>query len=82
MESLNQTYIKWETESGFIVYLLDNDEDQSVHVEETDEIDLSEVIQHVNLGGSVFITRRRKPNLNISSRKASIVKPKEIKKLR
>jgi len=71
MESLSQTYIKGEVEVQFIIYFLNNDEGQSVHVEEADEIDFSEVVQHVNLGGSVFITQRRKPNLKISSRKAS-----------
>jgi len=74
MESLSQTYVKGEAEGQFIVYFLDNDEGQSVNVEEADEIDFSEVIQHVNLGGSVFITQRRIPKLNISSRKASIAR--------
>jgi len=83
MESVSQTYVKEEAEGQFIIYFLNKDEGQSVHVEEADQIDLSEVIQHVNLGGSVFITQRRKPSLNISSRKASIVKKfEEIKKLR
>jgi len=74
MKSLSQTYIEGETGGQFIVYFLNNDEDQSVHVEEADEIDFLKVIQHINLGGSVFITQRRKRNLNISSRKASIVR--------
>jgi len=64
MGSLSQAYIKGETEDQFIVYFLNNDKGQSVHVEEADEIDFSIVVQHVNLGGSVFITQRRKPKLN------------------
>lgn len=44
----------------FIVYFLDNDEDQSVHVEEGHEVDLSKVIRYLNSGGSVFITHRRR----------------------
>jgi len=38
-----------------IFYLVDN-EDQSVEVVETGEIDFEEVFQHLRLGGSVFIT--------------------------
>ena len=45
----------------FIVYFLYDDEDQSVHVEEADEIDLTKVTRHLDLGGSVFITVRRTP---------------------
>jgi len=45
----------------FIVYFLYNEEDQNVHVEEAEDIDLSKVIQHLDFGGSVFITHRRYP---------------------
>jgi len=45
----------------FIVYFLYNEEDQNVHVEEAEDIDLSKVIQHLDIGGSVFITHRRYP---------------------
>ena len=51
----------------FIVYFLDNGEDQGVHVEEAEEVDLSKVIPHLDSGGSVFIARRRKPQTNIVS---------------
>lgn len=50
-----------EEEENFIVYFLYEDEDQNVRVEEVGEVDFLEVIQHLNFGGSVFITRRRKP---------------------
>ena len=50
-----------ESKHKFIVYFLYDDEDQSVHVEEADEIDLAKVTQHLDLGGSVFITLRRTP---------------------
>lgn len=50
-----------DNEHKFIVYFLYDDEDQSVHVEESDEIDLTKVTQHLDLGGSVFITLRRAP---------------------
>lgn len=45
----------------FIVFSLYNDEDQNVHVDEAKEIDLSRIIQHLDSGGSVFITHRRRP---------------------
>lgn len=45
----------------FIVYFLYNEEDQNVHVEEAEDIDLFKVIQHLDIGGSVFITHRRCP---------------------
>ena len=50
-----------DTKHRFIVYFLYDDEDQSVHVEEADEIDLTKVTQHLDLGGSVFIALRRNP---------------------
>jgi hypothetical protein len=45
----------------FIVYFLYDDEDQSVRVEEFEEIDLAGVTRHLSIGGSVFIARRRDP---------------------
>ena len=50
-----------ESKHKFIVYFLYDDIDQSVRVEEVEEIDLSRVTQHLDLGGSVFITHRREP---------------------
>ena len=64
MKSVSQTYK--ETERGehkFIIYFLNDDEDQSVHVEETEEINFPKVMRHLNFGGSVFITHRRSPIL-------------------
>ena len=61
MKKSSETCVKQEEVGRFIIYFLNNDEGQSVHVEEAEEIDLSVVIQHVNLGGSVFMTQRRKP---------------------
>ncbi len=46
---------------NFIVYFLNEDEEQTVNVEESSEVDLERIVQHVNHGGSVFITRRQKP---------------------
>ncbi|MFB0504476.1 MAG: hypothetical protein ACETWE_11630 [Candidatus Bathyarchaeia archaeon] len=63
-EELNQTFVDTEEtgeEHRFIVYFLYDDEDQTVYVEEAEEIDLSKVFQHLNLGGSIFITHRRNP---------------------
>ena len=62
MENIIQTNFT-EKEGQFIIYFLDDDEDQGVYVEENDELDFSKVIQHLNLGGSIFITQRRKPKL-------------------
>jgi len=64
MEIPSQILTESELENSkhkFIVYFLYDDEDQSVHVEEADEIDLAKVTQHLDLGGSVFITVRRIP---------------------
>lgn len=48
----------------FIVFFLNEDEDQSVRVEEVEKVDLSEVVHHLSFGGSVFITHRRRPKRN------------------
>jgi len=48
----------------FQMFYLKDDEDQSVEVEEVEEIDFSEVKKHVKEGESVFITRKRKQKLN------------------
>jgi len=61
MEDLNQAFVDREgTREGhrFIVFFLYDDEDRTVYVEEAEEIDLSRVFQHINLGGSIFITHR------------------------
>ena len=67
---LNQAFIETEAESEehrFIVFFLYDDKDQTVHVKEAQEINFSKVFQHLSLGGSIFITHRRKPQRDISS---------------
>jgi len=71
MSSSSQTCFKEEAENHFILYFLSDDKDQSVHVEETEEIDFFKVILHLNSGGSVFITHRRNPKNNIRPRRQS-----------
>ena len=55
----------------FIVFFLNDDKDQSVHVEEVEQVDFFKIIRHLNLGRSVFITHRRKPQRNNGSRRGS-----------
>ncbi len=50
-----------DNEHKFIVYFLYDDEDQTVRVEEFEEIDFAGVTRHLSIGGSVFITHRRDP---------------------
>ena len=62
MENASRTYgneERREEEHKFIVFFLNEDEEQSVHVEEVEEIDFLKIVHHVNLGGSVFITHRK-----------------------
>jgi len=59
-------FAEGESESNrhkIIVYFLYDDEDQNVHVEEVEDLDLSHVTQHLDAGGSVFITHRREPEI-------------------
>jgi hypothetical protein len=70
MGELDQTTIGSEEikeEDKFIVFFLYDDEDQTVHVEEAEDIDFSRVFRHLTLGGSVYITHRRRPDTNIVS---------------
>jgi len=70
MDNVSQTYDEKKVEDEghkFIVFFLNDDEDQSVHIEEVKEINFFEVIQHLNFGGSVFIAHKRNPKRNISS---------------
>lgn len=50
-----------------IVFFLYEDEGENVLVEEVEDLNLPHIIQHLNHGGSVFITHRRKPRRNVSS---------------
>lgn len=42
----------------FLVFFLYDDSDLGVWIEDTADIDFSEVISHLHFGGSVFITPR------------------------
>jgi len=73
MEKISQTNHEKEPKTEneghkFVVFFLNEDEEQSVHVEEVDEVDFSMIIQHLNLGGSVFISHRRKPDNTAGSK--------------
>lgn len=63
METLSEAFVERKVEENahkFIIYFLYDDEDQSVFVDEVEEVDFLRVIQHLNFGGSVFITHRRR----------------------
>ncbi len=48
----------------FQLFFLRDDENQSVEVEEVEEIDFNRVKKHLEQGESVFITRKSKQKLN------------------
>jgi hypothetical protein len=48
----------------FQLFFLKDDEDQSIKVEEVEEIDFRKIKKHLEKGESVFITRKRKQKLN------------------
>ncbi len=50
----------------FQLFFLKEDEDESVEVEEVEEIDASEVERRLKQGESVFITRKSRQKLNTS----------------
>jgi len=50
----------------FQLFFLKNDEDQSIEVFEVEEIDFTEVKKRLERGESVFITRKRKQELDLS----------------
>ncbi|MDH5794540.1 MAG: hypothetical protein OEZ24_00380 [Candidatus Bathyarchaeota archaeon] len=63
MERLSEVFVERKVEENahkFIIYFLYDDENQNVLVDEVEEIDFLKVIQHLDFGGSVFITHRRK----------------------
>ncbi len=45
----------------YIIYLLYNDDEQNVRVEEVEELDFARILKHLSFGGSVFITHRTLP---------------------
>ncbi len=54
----------YEEGSLFQLFFLKEDEDQSVEVEEVEEIDFAELKKHIERGESVFITRKREEKLD------------------
>jgi len=68
-------------DSKLMVYFLYDDEDQSVRVEEVEELSFFRIDRHLNLGGSVFITHRKDPQSSISSRDEASKKRRTIKLL-
>jgi len=55
-----------KTPTLFQLFFLKNDQNKSVAVAELDEIDFEEVKSHLEIGESVFITRKQKqkPTMN------------------
>ena len=53
-------------ELTFQVFFLKNDEDQSVEVVETEEINFEEVKRRIKHGESVFITHKQEPKTRTS----------------
>lgn len=68
MEKPSQGYDEkgLEEDHKFIIFFLKDDEDQSVQVEEVEEINFLEVSRHLNLGESVFIAHR-KPKIGVEN---------------
>ena len=80
MAKTSQTYDEEKIEKGrhrFIVYFLYDDEEQTVRVEETEELDFLKVFRHLNIGGSVFITHRRILNKDPNHSKAVLEEDRE-----
>jgi len=50
----------------FQLFFLKDDEDQSIEVEEVEEINFRKIKTHLERGESVFITSKRKQKLNMS----------------
>ena len=74
MGETTETLVKNGLKDQKLIFIfMNDDEDQSVRVKEDAEIDFTEILQHINSGGSIFITHR-KPGLDTHSRRASIKK--------
>ena len=56
------------------VLFLKNDGDQSVEVEEVEQIDFVKIKEHLEQGDSVFITNRRRQKIKIPGPKKKIKK--------
>jgi hypothetical protein len=56
----------YEEDQMFQLFFLKNNEEQSVEVEEVEEIDFAEVKKHIERGESVFITHKRREKMDAS----------------
>jgi hypothetical protein len=61
---------KKQKPSTFQVLLLENNENQDVSVQEAEQVDFCQVKEHLQNGGSVFITSTEAQKLNHHSTKA------------
>jgi hypothetical protein len=48
-----------EKGNDFVVLFLDNENTESVHAEEVEEIDFYKILLYLNRGGSVFIANKK-----------------------
>lgn len=58
--------LEGKEEGHLLVFYLYEDEEMSVRVEEVERVNLFDVVQHLSLGGSVFIAPREKPQKSVS----------------
>ncbi len=56
----------YEEDPLFQLFFLKDDQNQSVEIEEVEEIDFTEVKKRIERGESVFITRKREEKLDAS----------------
>jgi len=56
----------------FQVLLLENNENQDVSIQEAEQIDFSQVKEHLQNGGSVFITSTEAQKVNRHNTKAQV----------
>jgi hypothetical protein len=55
----------------FQVFFLKNDRQQSVYIDEAEEVDLPEIKKHLTRGESVFITSREEQKLDTADRNST-----------
>ena len=67
-EPLFQSPLSSDVQSLFQIFFLSQDEDQSVEVLETEEIDFGEIVERLKVGESVFIKNKNLEILKSSSR--------------
>jgi hypothetical protein len=63
---------KKQKPSIFQVLLLENNENQDVSIQEAEQVDFSQVKEHLQNGGSVFITSTEAQKVNRHSTKAQV----------